>query len=266
MLGTKGWASSEQGFVSLMKNFLVDSVGWSYTTVSNTATDVDYAFSSAGEYPGSNDTIYIRLRGYNDHVYLYGYSYFQNDTTYSGQVHNSTYSRVYAGITPPFQYWAMADKDHLKFVLRDVNNEYYYHGYAGLIDTYYDSYNDKLPLLVFGTKDTSAHWSDDNSTVMMTAEPISDKYSVWTVYSPTYATSNRADVCGGYRLLLYYKNNAQYQEVRGSPKGVYRVPDSCAGAGVELLLASGIYYSFNKIGNQNYSYMYGPVGTPPGCS
>jgi len=259
----RNYAFSPQAFVDNVKDFL-ELVGWSLvTTVSGVSSDKDYVFSSEGEDPPSNDDVYIRLRGYQDHIYLYGYSFYQDATTYSGEVHDSIYSRTYAAMSD-FEYWVFADKDHVKFVLGDTANSDFYHGYVGLINTYYSTAVDTLPILVFGTQGASRYWGDGLSARMMPSSGDPIPYEAWSSYSTTYSDSVRTSQCG-YTPLKLYTTSGSVEEVRGEPKGVFETASSCAGAGVELMTASGVYYAFSKSAGLSKPYVYGPVGSGVAC-
>jgi hypothetical protein len=260
----KDWSSTPQNFVSKAKDFLIDEAGWSLvTTVSGTEFDKDYVLTSSGT-DINTLPFYVRLRGYGNHIYLHGYEDFTNTTTYSGQIHNNTYSRVFTGISgTDFQYWLFGDQNHMKFVIRDVTTDYNYHGYAGLIESYYSSGVDKYPILIHGTQGNNEYWEDNMSSWMMTSTLSGAVYSVYS-YPFTYIQSHRGSHYGGFKLVFFQPDTSS-KEVRGEPYGIYRVPTSLGGKGIEYILPSGIYYGFNKSGSQDYGYLYGPVEGPNRC-
>ncbi|KKL99772.1 hypothetical protein LCGC14_1811060, partial [marine sediment metagenome] len=74
-----GVVADEQLLVTAIDTFLTSTIG-GWTRIETVADDPgnnrDYAWSSPGELPDYYDTIYIRMRGQSDKLYLYGYGWY----------------------------------------------------------------------------------------------------------------------------------------------------------------------------------------------
>ena len=62
------------------------------------------------------------------------YTHWVNSSTYSDEMYNSTYSRIYASGTP-LTYWFIGNADYIIAVCKAGSS--YYSGYAGYILNYY---------------------------------------------------------------------------------------------------------------------------------
>jgi hypothetical protein len=238
------YADSPASFVRQAKDFITTySTSWSLVdTLSGTADYQDHVFTATSSgttsYGASLGTPFcIRLLGYDAYVNLFGY----DDCTtlsgeviaYSGEIYDSIYSRVYTPVTE-FKYWLFVDETDIKFVFRDLSNNYYYHGYAGLIESVYYLEHDPVPILILGTNASTNHWEDGNSPVMMTSSGTKGSYKVYISSSINYGETTRvASSVGGIKPILYYDANITEGEVRGYPNGVFKIASSKAGAGVE---------------------------------
>lgn len=266
----RDYAQSAQGVVYRLKELMTGAAGWKLAdTISDTLQSRDYVLYStaSGEDIEGNPvggifcvritasgTGYIELRGYDDCQDVLG------TIVYNGEIYDPVYSRVLcpSGET---KFWAFADAYHTKFAVLEPTTSYCYHGYVGLIDTTYLSGNDLYPLLVFGTHNYNSHWGDCASTVMRTVSGTVGRYSSWISQYYSYGDTDRANVAAGIKPILFCSGT----EVRGTPKGVYRITTTCAGDGVEYVMSDGLYYAFMKSGVNNYSYLYGPAPGGLGC-
>lgn len=262
----KGYASSPASFVRQLPELLTESVGWRLVdTISGTLLQQDLVFLATVSGVTSSGTgvlehFCIRAAGFDDHVCLYGYdscAVVSGTTTYSGEIHSPAVSRVFC---PPgeFKFWAFADDKHLKFVLEEPSSGMHYHGYTGLIDSFYAIDHDPVPLLVFATVSGSRSLEDEQSPLMRLHSGSVGPYKTWVPYSSSFGSSVRNAACGGMAPILYTTDSVGH-EIRGIPRGILKIPDSTAGLGSEYVLSSGIYFSFLGSGDTTNSYMYGAV-------
>ena len=262
-----GYADSSACFIRKVKQFLIDDVGWNlFTTISGGFDSQDYVLSSITSGAASSGVTVsggfcIRLKSEDSYVNLFGY----DDCTvvdgvvtdYDGVVYDVTYSKVYCPSTE-FKYWLFADTTHIKFVFRDFSDDNFYHGYLGLIESVYDAGDDLIPILNFGTTSSGNNWEDGLSCIMRDRGGFLRNYSIFIPYSLDYASSLRVpQAVAGVRPILYYEGLKK--EVRGFPKGVFKIPGDKGGNGTEYTISSGTYYAFNRCGAENKVYMYGPV-------
>jgi len=252
-------SSSEQSVVKRLKDQLVVG-GWSVVEeVSNTSSDVDFAFSSPTSDPSNYGPLYVRVRGYNGYIELYGYESYINSTTVSGELHDSTYSKVLVP-SGEFRYWLFTGLDAVKIVMHDTGADKVYHGYAGRLESIYPTTLDSVPLVVFATSTDSSHWGDGVSTRVLDYVGSTTAATPWTVLD---ATASGSSFCAGFSTAsLVLTSSGSYPEVRGVVPGVCRVHAEHAPTGYSFVTSSGTYYSFSKSGAVAVGYAYGPVTNP----
>ena len=107
-----GAATTEQDLILALSDFMLNVLdGWSCIDIkTDTSDDRDYIFYSQGTQPGRFRDLYIRWRGYNNDVMVYGYQRWVNYEDYDAELHNGTYSIINCG-TGPFTYWIFGDND-----------------------------------------------------------------------------------------------------------------------------------------------------------
>lgn len=253
-----GLAQSEQAVVRRLRDQLVVD-GWSVVEeISNTASDADFAFSSVSVDP-SYGTLYARARGYSGYIHLYAYSEYVDSTTVSGEVHDSTYSRVFVP-SSEFRYWLFTNEDAIKLALHDISGDKVYHGYIGRVESVYPPYLDAAPLIVFGTHNDSSYWGDGLSARVLDYYGNTVPATAWSALDASVSGSS---FCGGFSTFsLIVTSSGSYPEVRGAVPGVRNTFPGHAPTGYSFVTASGVYYSFSKSGSLGVGYAYGPVSNP----
>ena len=133
---TSGIATNTADLLVALKNFLVDTVGWTLHDDGSSDTDPYYVFKSYGE-TGSED-IYLRYidDSGSNRIFVEAYQYW-NASTHTGLnvASNWTYTCVKTLDSSQFIYWLYGDLDHL-FVVTKISSSYYGQ-YAGLINRFW---------------------------------------------------------------------------------------------------------------------------------
>jgi len=218
-----GSASDEQDLVGDLHTFLTSTIGeWTRVgIITDTATDKDYVYKSQGTNPGMYRDLYIRIRGYGNYIYLYGYSYWESVGVNDGELHHSTYSKVSVGAAA-IPYWFFGDEDHFWIVAK--NDVTYYSGHAGYLDTYYTPTDDDLPMVIIGHSSASYGLSSNR---MYSYSPVVSGTNVAYTTSTSlqsqfliYADPNDRDGAQGHVPYVIYTTAAGQTEVRGELKGV----------------------------------------------
>jgi hypothetical protein len=253
-----GIVTTEQDLVTEIDSFLTSDIGgWTrHVTVSDTASNRDYVFTSAGE-TGDYDQIYIRFRAEANYLYFYGYITFVDVGDNSGEIYDASYTRFPTGATP-FRYWLVGNKD---FIQVHIMQAYYYMGYAGLIRSYYITETDNYPLLIRGMSGSSTTWNSSNTSYMhnptTSGEQAYKIYSAWDTYAVKYDIGLRSPEVLMLPLVAYSATVSQY-EVRGEPYGVFQSNATYTAHGASMTTVSGSFLSF-LIGTD--AFIYGPVSS-----
>ncbi len=258
-----GTAATEQDFITDINTFLTVTIGeWElYDTVSDTASDRDYVWKSAGEDPDNYREIYIRMRAESNNVYVYGYGSWTSDSVYGQELYNASYSYLptngYA-----FRYWMFGNKDFVCFTILNSTTGYTHTGYLGLIESSYTPDIDPYPILCRGHRTHYYTWHTSNYQYMHA--PVASGSQQYFSYN--WDTTLDYDLGIRESKLLFMpvvlrNSTASNNEVRGRPYGVYQVQDGRAPKIAPITSASGVFLCFRD-GSQSYTdrtYAYGPV-------
>jgi len=136
---TSGSVANTGQLLKKLKEFMVDTVGWTLhdtniTNWDNPSTGQWAVFYSDGE--SGRETLYYRLYYYSsDRIRVYGYLYW-NASNHTGkrEFHNSDETAIW-GQSSSFLYWFYGSKDCIITITKDD----YRFMYFGLIDTLYNS-------------------------------------------------------------------------------------------------------------------------------
>lgn len=226
---TSGTAATEQDVITAIDTFLTSTIGgWvRLDTVTDTASDRDYVFFSRGETPGKYQDLYIRWRGYNNLIYVFGYSLWINSSTYSDQIHDTTYSRGNPG-SGTVKYWLFGTKDWLWVLFQNAAEASYYQLFGGYIDSYYTPEQDPLPLAIIGHY-TYTYYFDNNRIRMYVpmASGVSEFYTMVNDHQTTLLANGAPNARDGsvahYPVLVTQRATASYYEVRGELPGIVHV-------------------------------------------
>lgn len=256
-----GYCETEQDLVTQLHTFLTSN-GWTrIEVVSDTASDRDYAWSSPGEEPDDNDTIYIRIRGYSNYLYNYGYITYTDSGDNTGELFDTTYTRVPTS-GYGFRYWIFGDANFVCYTVMNGSDGNPYTAYAGLIRSNYIPETDNLPMIVKGHYSSSISWQDTNNIYLhdptTSGEQQGQALNWWNTL--TYDWNTRT---GSVALLpvIIANRNASYYEVRGEPYGVYQINGYNAGNFAPLVSVSGVFMCFKSANSASESYAYGPLAS-----
>lgn len=265
---TYGVAATEQDFVDDVDTFLTSTIGgWErIDTVSDLSTDRDFVWQSPGEEPGDYQNIFIRMRGYNNYIYNYGYGSWTDSGTYGHELHNPTYSYLALGAYS-LRYWMWGNKDFVCFAILNAASASgaTYLGYLGLIESTYVPETDPYPLLIRGHSSEDYTWWSGSGQLLMHAPTASGEKQY-----EGYNWDGLLDYDAGLResklLLLPVILKCEQSgdmEVRGRPKGVFQVNDDRAPKIAPITSASGVFLVFRDgdPGQTNKTYAYGPVAS-----
>jgi hypothetical protein len=258
-----GVAETEQDVITAIDDFLVNTVGtWTrIETVSDTASNRDYAWSSVGSDPDNYDTIFIRIRGQSNQIHFYGYSYYESSSVNSFEIYNGSFTYL-ALSSSPIRYWLVGNEDFIQVHTRRGDTGGYYLGYAGLIRSYYIPENDNYPLMIRGQSSTTTEWEDSNAAYM---------YNTTTSGEGNFQGFNWDSVLGfdlHYRTnelcllpVVMYSADGSNEEVRGEPYGVYQVNGRLSGHQSVITSVSGTFVVFKMNTTDSKTYAYGPVAS-----
>lgn len=247
----------EQEAVSRLKTFLVDDIGWSVAQdVTDTASDRDVVFSSAGETVVDNSfTRYIRLRGTSNAILLYTYETFTDIGTNTGGVADATYGLLTVeGDVQGFILSAVADLERV-VLHAETYDGVRYQAYVGRITPYYKAQDHNYPNIVKGGQATTYDWfySANPRNVFMRAPDGTQQH--YFGIQPLDATA--LDACqssdrNGQMVLsapvLVHEGTAANSELAGEPRGVYRVPRETSQHNMFLPIDNQLYVVFESNG------------------
>lgn len=223
MAYSNGTATTEQDLVGYLDTFLTSTIGgWTKVgTITDTGTDKDLVFKSSGETPGRYRDIYIRVRGYNNYLYFYGYSYWESAVTNDGQLYSASYSNMPVG-SSSIDYWLFGDKDHFWVVAK--NGSDLYSGGGGYLNSYYDPADNDLPLVIVGHGSISyafasttrvQGYSATTSGTNIALRAASDIHSgILAFGDPSFRDGSQA-----HMPAIMYCTTAGHQEIQGELKG-----------------------------------------------
>ncbi len=260
-----GVVADEQLLVTAIDTFLTSTIG-GWTRIETVADDPgnnrDYAWSSPGELPDYYDTIYIRMRGQSDKLYLYGYGWYTDSSTFGDEIYNVSRTYLTCG-SVPIRYWLVGNKDFIQVHITNYSTNKYYVGYAGLIKSYYVPETDPYPLLIKGQYTAGAYWSNIDTSFMH--NPTTSGESVYVAHNWNTTTLNydigirTNDSC--ILPVVLYSSTASNEEVRGEPYGVYQVNGKLVGHMTPMTSASGTFITFKIDSNDTKTYAYGPIAS-----
>lgn len=145
-------------------------------------------------------------------------------------------------------YWIMAD--NYRFLLLVDTNQMA--GYAGFIDTYYEPIDDPYPLLIKGMASSLLAWGTEGQGCMMYS-PVTNVPANFSLYEPSWNVGAltleavQPGVRNGTPSNFAIKPNlgitlGANTEIRGTPRGVYRVPNGTFMS--ELVIEDETYIHF----------------------
>lgn len=260
-----GTCDTEQDFITEVSSFMVSTLGgWEIIdTISDTSTNRDYVWKSPGEDPSNYRDIYVRMRGENNNIYLYGYGLWESTTAYWQELYNASYTFVPTW-TSGLRYWMYGNKDFICFITLYYVGGTTRVGYLGLIESSYVPTDDPYPLLCRGQSQDYYTWHSSNYQYMHA--PVASGEQIY--YAINWDTLLDVDIgLRDDRLLLLppvlVNKTASNNEVRGRPYGVYQVSGNRAPSMAPITSASGVFLGFRD-GSSSYSnrhYVYGPVAS-----
>lgn len=265
---TSGYCTTEQDFITILDTFLVSTItGWTRVeAITDLPSDRDYAWMSTGETPENNGNIFIRIRGYNNNIYMYGYGIYISSVSYADEMYNASYTYLPTN-GYPIKYWVFGDKNFVCFTILNTSTMTTHTGYCGLIRSYYVPATDPLPLLIRGHATDSNSWSSSAYAYMFNATTSGVQsytgYNWSTLLTNDYGTRNTDLVL---LPIMLDNTNTGAHEVRGEPYGVFQVNANRIGTMAPIVTASGIFIAFRH-GASSYvdrTYAYGPVATASG--
>lgn len=150
-----GTATTEQGLVVVLDNFLCNIIGYERTyKYTDSSTDKTWGFTSRGEYSERERMdLYVLFDAVSDYMYFSVYTWLagedESGVGSTDQAINSTEGRVPIG-SGSFDFWIMSNLDVVYIMLRrhDVNTRYL--GGAGYLKSPYTYKEDPLPAFAFG--------------------------------------------------------------------------------------------------------------------
>jgi len=91
-----GSATTEQDLILALEDFMVNVLtGWTLIDKNtDTSSDRDYVFYSQGTEVGKYRDLYIRWRGYNNDIQIYGYQRWASSGDYDAQLNQSSYGII----------------------------------------------------------------------------------------------------------------------------------------------------------------------------
>lgn len=216
-----GAASDEQGLVLALEDFMTNVLtGWSVIDKNtDTASDRDYIFYSQGTEVGKYRDLYIRWRGYNNDLDVYGYQRWVSSGDYDAQLFSTSYSRINLS-AGSFTYWIFGDNDGVWILIKDGTN--YFSAYGGYLETYYCDDVDDLPTCVVGQTAVSTFFDSGRVLGYGTDAAASGTNTIYdankTAYNEflTYGEPNQRDGSVAHiPIVLYHDSTSVEREVRG---------------------------------------------------
>lgn len=254
----------EQEAVERITTFLSGTIGWTIAQdVTNTATDRDVVFSSAGEPDVDNSfTRYIRLRGTSNGIKLYTYETFVDVGTNTGELEDADGILNVEGDNQGFFITAVADLERVVLqsqTYNDANRQ----AYVGRINSYYTSDQHNYPNIVKGGEDTTDTWFSPtaNNAWMYGAEgSIAEYYGIQPVNSVTLEAGQESDRNGsmtlGAPILVRDDADPNLGELVGEPRGVFAGPPEVLANHIFVAFEGRVYTVFE---NDNVPMVVGPV-------
>jgi hypothetical protein len=264
---TYGSCTTEQDFITAIDVFFTGTLGWTRIgTITNTSSDRDYVWSSPGE-DTSRGTVYVRLRGYSNNIYEYGYGSWTSAVVYGHEIYNASNTYILVSATP-FRYWAFGNKDFMCFTIWDGTSYSPFTGYVGFIRSYFTPTYDRVPLLVKGQTTANASWHTNESTRAYMHSTNASGITMYKTYNPlaslvAYDVHMRSSGATLWPFPLYNDTAGQY-EVRGEPYGVYYVNGHLIGSNSTITTSSGVLLVYRYYGNVERCYAYGPIASAEG--
>jgi len=260
----------EQGAVDVIAKYLVRVLNWTLVDdIANSGTDRDVVLSSPGERSAKNNhTLYVRLRGNSDNIYLTTYQTYTNSVTFTGAVSDATYGLIKC--TGENKCMVVADLERV-FIHIDHADGSKYYGYAGRIDSYTDWTKHIYPNLIKGMETTSYGFLyDDNprSMFMLRSDGTKSPYYPCLIVNEDTLTaggiSARNGQMPGFKIPVVYKDNASFYEVAGELRGVYWVPGTVSSHG-DFITLQGRTYVVVQSSASSDAFAIGPIapGTIP---
>lgn len=265
-----GYASDEQNYVLAMDDFLVNHVGWyRIDTISDTASNRDYVWTSDGEPDWSDNSFprIIRIRAQSNFVYFYTYETYTNSSTYTGQIHNATYSMA-QDMTTGIWYTFIGDKE--RFITRhrhsSVGTAFHAPSYLGRVKSLFNVGFVPYPNWVKGCRYTYTEWGGTSN------DDRSYSYSPTGVQRYSYILS-MASLSDGdtpnhrNEKYLAVPANAYSSETSldyflpGQPRGVYQVSRLLQQEAF-ITLASGTHKVMKDGSGAQYTWAFGPCTDP----
>jgi len=267
-----GVVDTEQDLVTELDTFLTSYIGgWTRVeTISDTASDRDYAWSSEGEdgrdtgVEGANPIV-IRARGNSNYIYHWTYGTYVNSSTNTFEIYDATYTRTGSG-SNAFRYWMFGNKSFVCYILEDTPG-YNYMTYLGLIESFYIPETDPLPIANRSQYQASYGLTAGNTRCAMHSVTTSglNWYEAidWYTNFLQNDIGNRSNNLFMLPVLLRCDDasSSPDYEARGSFYGVYHANGTRLGNPGVVTTASGVFMAF-KINNSNsYCNLYGPVAS-----
>jgi hypothetical protein len=175
-----GTATTEQDFIVALDNTLAHVFGWELVRKnSDSSSDRDYWFRSAGEQAGTYMPLYARVRGFSNALEFYTYSNLTAAGVSSDEVYNSSVTKI--SISTSFDFWISGNKDIFYVMVKGTTNNHFMGG-VGYLDTPYTSAQDPLPAFSTG---------QGNATTLFTGNRVRS-YS-----APSWWSSHTGGALGG---------------------------------------------------------------------
>ncbi|MCK5021498.1 MAG: hypothetical protein KAS32_31085 [Candidatus Peribacteraceae bacterium] len=266
----KGSATTEQDLVLALEDFMINVLtGWSVVDKNtDTASDRDYIFYSRGVEVGKYRDLYIRWRGYDDNLDIYGYQRWVDSGDYDAELNDVSGSRVNCG-SGPFTYWIFGDNDGVWVIIKSGST--FYHAYGGYLETYFCDSDDDIPLCIVGQPYDSTFF-DSNSLLAYgpptAASGTNTSYSVSaTIFNNylTYGEPNQRDGSTAHIpvVMVHTTITSQY-ELRGELKhALWFAGESISSEDWITISGTDYKYFINKY-DSTKTLGFGPVSTTSG--
>jgi len=265
-----GSATTEQDLILALEDFMVNVLtGWTLIDKNtDTSSDRDYVFYSQGTEVGKYRDLYIRWRGYNNDIQIYGYQRWASSGDYDAQLNQSSYGIINCG-TGPFTYWIFGDADGVWLVVKSGSD--YYHGFGGYLVSYYCEDVDDLPTCIVGQYSTSYFF--DSSSVYAYGPPAAGSGVVtsyithkdlYTNYL-TYGGPNQRDGSVAHvPVVLIHSANVLETEVRGELRHALWFSGASLASEDWVTISGTNYKYFIKKYADDETVGFGPIPTTSG--
>lgn len=259
---SSGSATTEQDLVTAIDTFLTSTIGsWTKIgTITDISSDRDYVYKASGPgLPGEYRDIYVRWRGYNNNLYVYGYSAWFSAVAYNDELYSNSYGLTGA---VPINYWLFGDSTYLWVVWRNGSDTYYYSCFGGFISPYYSYQYDPLPLAIVGHTDYSTGLQ--GARTLMYSATVSGSDTVYYGANTqsthlAYGDPNVRDNSQAHCPYILYSTVAGSKEVRGEFPGIVQF-SGVSLSSTDWVSVSGTNYKFfiRKYGDDSCEG-FGPV-------